>query len=142
MTVGFKTNGPIAGRVSLVNLTADTTLTVEDTGKIFLLDAVGEALIIPAANAASRGVWYRFVMNAKCVTSNWTITSAGSSDMHINIDSGGGAEANTITAGAGDDAVTFVLNNADEGDMIEMYSTGTFWMVTGNAHATANITAA
>jgi len=142
MTIGFKTNQGIAGRFVLQDLSADITLTAEDTGKVFLLDAVGEAIIIPAAAIGNRGVHYTFIMNAKCITSDWTMTSAGTSDIHLQISSGGGAEADTITAGTGDDAITFELNNADEGDRVHIFSTGTFWMAEGTAHATANITAA
>jgi len=139
---GLKSLGPISGRYNLTDISADITLTAEDTGKVFLLDAIGEAIIIPAAATANRGVHYTFIMNAKCVTSDWTITSAGTSDIHLQISSGGGAEADTITAGSGDDAITFELNNADEGDRVHIFSTGTFWMAEGTAHATANITAA
>jgi len=139
--MGLKTNGPIAGRLALQNLSADITLTAEDTGKVFLLDAIGEAITVPAAALGNRGVHYTFIMNAKNVTSDWTVTS-GAADVHLQVGSGGAAEADTITAGSADTAVTFELDNADEGDYIKMFSTGTFWMVQGTAHATANITAA
>lgn len=139
--MSIKTNSPIVGRLALYNLSADITLTSADTGKVFLLDATGEAIIVPSAALDNKGVWYRFVCNAKISSSNWTITS-GSGDMHITIRSGGAAEGNTLTSGSADTAVTFVSGAADEGDFIEMYSTGSVWMVTGACHATANITAA
>lgn len=143
MALNLKTTGRIRGRLALEDITADRTLTAEDTGKTFLMDTIGEAIIIPAAALGNRGVWYKFVCAVKTDnTTPWTVTSAGSSDLHIQISSGGTGEGDTITAGSADDAVTFVKNLADEGDHITVFSTGTFWMVTGTAHATANITAA
>ncbi len=143
MSENLFTNGPIAGRLALEDITADRTLTAEDTGKVFLMDTIGEAIIIPAAATTNRGVHYTFICAVKVDnTTDWTITSAGSSDIHLQIGSGGVAEADTITAGSADDAITFVKNLADEGDFIKMFSTGTFWMVEGQCHATANITAA
>ncbi len=143
MALNQKTNGIVRGRLALEDITADRTLTAEDTGKTFLMDTIGEAITIPAAALGNRGVHYTFICAVKTDnTTNWTITSAGSSDIHLQIGSGGVAEADTITAGSGDDAITFVKNLSDEGDYVKMFSTGTFWMVEGQAHATANITAA
>lgn len=138
----LKTNGPISGRLALEDISDDITLTAEDTGKVYLMDTIGEAVTIPAAVAANRGVHYTFVQAVKCDnTTPWTITS-GAADIHLQIGSGGAAETDTITAGAADTAITFVKNLADEGDFIKIFSTGTFWMVEGQAHATVNITAA
>ena len=143
MALNLNTTGPIRGRLTLEDITADRTLVAEDTGKIFLMDTIGEAIIIPAAAAAMKGVNYTFVCGVKVDnTSNWTITSAGSSDIHLQIGSGGTAEADTITAGGGDDAITFVKNLSDEGDYVKMVCTGTKWLVEGQCHATANITTA
>ncbi len=131
--------GAIRGRLSLQNLTADITLTAEDSGKVFLLDAVGEDIIIPAAALGNRGVWYKFIVNVKVITSSWTVTSAGSADMHGVVRAGGTGEANTISAGTGQDKYTITHTVADEGDGITIFSTGLYWMVTGQSHAAANI---
>ena len=139
--MGYKTIGPVSGRRAIQALTADTALTVEDSGKMFLLDAVGEDITIPAAAAANKGVTYKFVMNAKCITSDWSMASAAA-DIHAIIIAGGAAEAALISAGSADTSVRFELNNADEGDWCEWTSTGTFWIVTGGVHALANCTVA
>lgn len=139
--MSLRTNAPVRGRMALFNLTADITLTPEDTGTTFLLDVIGEDIIIPTP-VGNRGVWYRFVCDAKIGTSNWTITSGGTNLMHCQIASGAAAEADTITAGTGVDAITFVSTVADEGDHVYLYSTGVFWMVTGSCHLTAGITIA
>ena len=133
------TNSPLAGRYALFHVTADVTLVPEDTGKVYLLDAGGGTITIPAAAAANRGVHYKFIVDTK-VTTDWSITS-GAADLHIHIGSGGGAEADTLTSGSADTTVVFQNDVADEGDFIEMFSTGSVWMVQGQAHATANITA-
>ena len=48
-------------------LTADTTLSVDDSGKTIFLDAVGEAITLPAPIA---GVNYKFVCSATTATSD------------------------------------------------------------------------
>ncbi len=138
--MSIKTNSPLAGRLALFNLSAAYTVTPEDSGKVFLLDAAGALISLPAAALGNRGCHYKFIVDIK-VTSDWTITSA-SGDVHLQIGSGGVAEGDTITAGSADTAITFVKNLADEGDFVRIFSTGTKWLVEGQAHATANITAA
>ncbi len=95
--MSIKTNSPIAGRLSLFNLSAAYTVTPEDSGKVFLLDAAGALISLPAAVLGNRGCHYKFIVNIK-VTSDWTITSAAQ-DLHMQIGSGGGAEADTMTSG-------------------------------------------
>ncbi|MEK0326183.1 MAG: hypothetical protein QQN63_10825, partial [Nitrosopumilus sp.] len=79
--MGYKTTGNIQGRMNTKNLTEDTTITIEDSGTVFFLDAVGEAIIIPAANTA-KGVYYYFIVTAPVTSTDWTITSAGTNDIH------------------------------------------------------------
>ena len=137
--MGFATNSPIATRLAIYDLSAAITLTNEDTGKVFLLDAAGATITIPAAHADNRGVWYRFVVNVK-VTTDWLVTS-GAADIHVHISSGGAAEGDTLSAGSADTTIVFQNDVADEGDWAEYVSDGVNWYVTGDAHATANITA-
>lgn len=141
--MSIKTNSPLAGRLALFDLVTNTayTVTAEDSGKVFILGAIGAAITLPSPTLSNKGCWFRFVCGVKCVTTNWVITSQAA-DMHITIRSGGSAENNTLTSGDPDTAITFVNSAADEGDFVEMYSTGSVWMVTGACHATANITAA
>ena len=140
MALNLKSNGVMRGRLCLQDLSADITLTNEDSGKVFLLDAVGEDIIIPAPSLDNLGVHYTFIINTKVEnTTNWTITSGGTDKMFGQIGSGGTGEADTIAAGTGQDSLDFVKNLADEGDFIKMFSTGTKWLYEGQAHATANI---
>ncbi len=140
--MALKQNAPTRGRVALRSLSADTTLVAEDTGVTFLLDAVGEDIIIPAAALANRGVWYRFVIVVDVITSVWSITSAGSSDIHCQMSSGAGDDIDVISAGTGKDVLNFVHTVALQGDEIYMYSTGTFWMATGHTTVIEGITTA
>ncbi len=141
MARNLKTTGAIRGRLSLENISADRTLTVEDTGKVFLMDATGEDITIPnPTDASCRGVHYTFVCNAKISSSSWTVTSLGTDLMHGQLGAGGTGEADVISAGTGQEKYTFVSGAADEGDSITVFSTGTYWIVTGQSHAKANIT--
>ena len=136
---GLKTLGNIQGRANTRVLTADETLTIEQSGTIFFLDTPGEALIIPAASTA-KGVWYKFIVNVDAVaTSDWTITSAGTSDIHCVAMGGGGAEAAAGTAGTSVDVVT-LTTSAKGGDWIYIVSDGTKWFATGQSIATAGLT--
>ncbi len=137
--MSLKTNAPQRGRIKIRALSANITLTPEDTGTTFLLDAVGEDIIIPTP-VGNRGVHYRFVMNAKCITSNWTITSGGTDLIHGQIASGAGDDVDTITAGTGIELISFINTAADEGDHVNIFSTGVFWMATGACHLVENIT--
>ena len=123
-------------------LTADYTCVNEDTGTIFLLDAVGEDIIIPAAALGNRGVWFKFLCVADPITTVWSITSAGTNDIHCQFSSGAGNDIDVISAGTGKDVVSLVHTVALQGDQITMFSTGTFWMATGNTQVIEGITMA
>ena len=59
--------------------------------------------------------------------------------MHGQIGNGGSGEADTISAGTGQDSYTITHTVADEGDFVRIFSTGLYWIVEGQAHAAANI---
>ena len=55
-----------------LSLTAYTTLTTSDSGNTILLDAIGEAILLPAPLA---GINYKFVITDTIATSLWSLTS-------------------------------------------------------------------
>ena len=136
--MSIKTNSPIAGRLCVKHLSAAYTITAEDTGTVFMIDAAGAIISLPAAVLGNRGCHYKIVVDTK-VTSDWTLTSAAA-DISLQIGSGGAAEGDTISAGTSSTNIIFQNDVADEGDFVEFYSTGSEWMLQGQAHATANIT--
>ena len=138
--MSLKTIGPVRGRIDVQALSTARTMVAEDTGTTFVLAAAGKAVIIPAADLKNRGVWYRFVCGADVTGAVWSFTSAGTSDMHVHISSGAGDDVDVITTGTKVDLVQFVHTVALEGDMVEMYSTGVFWMVTGHTVVVEGVT--
>jgi hypothetical protein len=112
-------------------LTADTTLTANDSGKLFLLDAVGEAITLPAVTA---GVEFEFLCTADIITSAWTITAASK------VISGSAQVAGAVVAAALEDVITFTHTVALIGDWVTIKSDGSAWYVEGSAVASTGIT--
>ena len=138
----LKTLAPVRGRIELRAITADVTLVAEDTGITFMLDAVGEDIIIPAAALGNRGVWYRFVTIADTITTPWTITSAGTNDIHCQMSSGAGDDVDVISAGTGKDKLSIVHSVSLEGDQIDIFCTGTWWLAVGHCQTVESVTMA
>ena len=136
--MGLKTHGPISGRMATQKLSADITLTVEDSGKVFFLDTPGEAIIIPAANTA-KGVHYHFIIDTTVASTSCTITSAGTNDLHVLAYGGGASEAAAGSAGTSVDVFTFTTS-AEEGDFAWVISDGTKWHMQGGSIETAGLT--
>ena len=104
-------------------LSADTTLTPSDSGKTLLLDAIGEAITLPAVEA---GLNYKFICTATTATSNWTITAPAS------VIYGSAEVAGAIVAASAENTITLVVAKFLTGDYIELESDGTNWYVKGS----------
>lgn len=113
------------------SITADTTLTVSDSHKTILLDAVGEAITLPAVTA---GLRYKFVCTADVITTAWVITAASK------VISGSAQVAGAVVAAALEDVVTIVHTKALIGDWVTLESDGAAWYVEGSAVTAAAIT--
>ena len=112
-------------------LSDDTTLTVEDSGKTYLLDATGEAIVLPAA---AKGVKYDFIVIDAIAVSDWTIDSPSA-----NIQ--GYAKVNYATVAASNETTITIVNaKAIAGDTVSLISDGTNWYVKGEASVAASIT--
>ncbi len=116
-----------------LSLTADTTLTVSDSGKTILLDAIGEAILLPAPIA---GVNYKFLVTAAIATSSWTVAATGA------LISGSVTEAGIVQLAAGETTITIVFTKAIEGDWFTLESDGTNWYVAGQLSVAASFTTA
>lgn len=112
-------------------ITADTTLTASDSGKIISLDAVGEAITLPAP---SEGLNYEFECNTTTATSNWTITATDS------IIYGSAEVAGAVVAASAETTITLVVAKFLPGDWIRLRSDGTKWYVAGSVVTTAGCT--
>lgn len=114
-----------------VSLSADTTLTAADSGKIFKLDEVGEVITLPAV---SDGVNFKFVCETTTGTSDWTIIN-GADVMY------GSAEvAGAIVACSAQDVITLVVAKFLPGDWVELSSDGSVWNVKGEVVTAAGCT--
>lgn len=101
-------------------LSADTTLTKADSGKTFLLDAVGEVITLPAV-ATSAGVKYKFICDTTTATTDWTIVAA------TDVIQGSAEVAGAIVAASNENTITLVVAKFLPGDWVELESDGTNW---------------
>lgn len=111
---------------------ADTTLTVAQSGAIVQMGVAGLDITLPAATA-SAGVGYKFVVSAAVATTNMTIIG----------DAADLIEGTLIVAGAvvdcdASDVLTFVIDGENIGDYVEVYSDGTKWMIGDSGVLTAS----
>jgi hypothetical protein len=113
------------------SLTADTTLTVSDSGKILLLDAVGEAITLPAVTA---GLNYKFVCTVTAATTDWTIAAAAA------VIYGSAQVAGAVVAASAETTITLVVAKFLPGDWITLESDGTNWYVEGSVVTAAGVT--
>ena len=114
-------------------VTVDTTLTASDSGKTILLDAVGEAILLPAPIA---GVNYKFLVSAAVITSSWTVAATGA------IIYGSVTEAGLVQLASAETTITIVFTKAIQGDWFTLESDGTNWYVAGQLSVAASFTTA
>ena len=105
-------------------LTADTTLTPADSGKVFFLDAVGEAITLPAVGV-SAGVQYKFICDTTTATTDWTIVAA------TNVIQGSVTVAGAVIAASNENTITLVVAKFLPGDWVTLECDGTNWYVAG-----------
>jgi hypothetical protein len=122
-------------QVGLVEtLTGATTLTAEDSGKSFSLNAAAGAQITLPAVATSAGFRYRFTVAALFATTAWTIKAATNKIQ-------GGVIVNSVNVpGADENTITFAHAADTIGDFVELNCDGTNWYVFGLGTAAGAIT--
>ena len=112
-------------------LSDDTTLSIADSGKTFLLDAIGEAITLPTALA---GLKYKFICQATTATSDWTITAPTSTIY------GSAQVAGAVVAASAENTVTLVIAKFLPGDWVSLESDGTNWYVEGSVVTALGVT--
>ena len=132
-------SGPIVlGSGSVEVLSAADTLTHEDSGKTFILDAAaGATVTLPSLKAGQR---FTFVVGAAFATSNWVIDSAEGDNINGFI-----ADMGTTVAGvvaSGEDQVNFVASAETIGDWIELIADtdNSQWLLRGMCGTNGGIT--
>lgn len=117
--------------VDYKSISADTTLTAGDSGKSILLDAVGEAITLPAVE---EGLNYKFICTTTTATSNWTITAATA------VIQGSAQVAGAVIAAANESLITLVVAKFLPGDWVTLESDGTNWYVEASVVTTVGLT--
>jgi len=134
----YKSNSSDLLRVRF--MTAAFTPIQADSGTYFMLDADGQAITLGLATAFEPGTWFRFVV-AATLTGSWVLTAAGDTLLHGRVQGGGTNDvAAGTTTGTGEDVITFVTGDAEEGDFCEMITDGVNWYISGQSELAANIT--
>ena len=118
----------------VVVVTAATTLTIDDSGKLFSLQAAAGAQITLPAVATSAGFKAKFVVGLAFATTAWTIKAA------TNKIQGGAIVNSTFVPGADENTITFAHAAETLGDFIELECDGTNWYANGVATAVGGIT--
>jgi len=133
-TYNFVSND-VTRQVGLVEtLTGATTLTAEDSGKSFSLNAAAGAQITLPAVATSAGFRYRFTVAALFATTAWTIKAATNKIQ-------GGVIVNSVNVpGADENTITFSASADTIGDFVELVGDGSNWYVFGLGTAAGAIT--
>ncbi len=112
-------------------LSADTTLTVQDSGKIFTLDAVGEVITLPAV---TNGLKYKFICSVTTATSDWTIVAATA------VIFGSAQVAGAVIPADTESLITLVVAKFLPGDWVSLVSDGTNWYVEASIVTTVGLT--
>lgn len=112
-------------------LTADTTLTASDSGKVLLLDAVGEAITLPSVAIKAN---YKFMCAVTTATSDWTIVAATS------VIYGSAQVAGAVVAASAENTITLVVAKFLPGDWVSLESDGTNWYVEGSVVTALGVT--
>jgi len=127
------TNGLIQGTGSVEDITAAKTLTSQDNGKTFFLNAAAGATVTLPAIAA--GLRFEIIVGALFATTNWVVASAEGDNIDGSIEVAGAV----VVAGA-EDQINFVASAEALGDRIFLICDGVQWFVSGTAALTGGIT--
>lgn len=134
------------GRVKIEELTATRTVTLEDCGKTFMLNAATEfTTTLPRIAEAKAGWTCRFVVKAAPAGANYVVCENGTYDTNKIVVNGiNELEVDTGSDGvynAGCTNVNFIASTAVAGDWIDIFCDGTNYFVTGQTNADGGITA-
>ena len=103
------------------SINADITLTNEDSGKVFMLDAADAAVAItlPTASTGEDGVYYKFIVEEETPTNAITIGAGSAIVSFVGIDVSG-----TAASTAGTQVSNIIIGTtAQKGDVVELMFT-------------------
>jgi hypothetical protein len=129
----YVTNDVRRSRERIVEISADTTLTKADSGKTYMLDAVGEAITLPAVGT-STGVHYKFICSTTAATTDWTIVAATA------VIQGSAQVAGAVIAASDESLITLVVAKFLPGDWVTLDCDGTNWYVEASVVTTVGLT--
>ena len=128
-SIALQANDGIGAKIEEISV--DTTLTAEDSGKIFTLDAVGEVITLPAV---ADGLKYKFICSVTTGTTDWTIVAA------TNVIFGSAQVAGAVIAADAENTITLVVAKFLPGDWVSLVSDGTNWYVEASVVTTVGLT--
>ena len=126
-------------KLAVETITADTTLTANDSGKIIFVGKTGVDITMPSVPEA--GLNYTFILNEDNATTVCKVTWHGSGEFlagSLSTAADGTAHSG-IFDGSADDVVSFATG-AKQGDMFTTGWDGTTWYVWGQSTAATAIT--
>jgi|LakMenE01Jun11ns_1017448.scaffolds.fasta_scaffold9729176_2 hypothetical protein len=115
-------------------VTGATTLTAEDSGKVFILKAAAGAQITLPAVATSAGLRFKFIVGQLFATTDWTVKAA------TNVIEGSVLVNGAHVAGVDENTISFVASAESIGDFAELVCDGTNWYVNGSGVTAGAIT--
>jgi hypothetical protein len=115
-------------------VTGATTLTAEDSGKVFILKAAAGAQITLPAVATSAGLRFKFIVGQLFATTDWTVKAA------TNVIEGSVLVNGAHVAGVDENTISFVASAESIGDFAELVCDGTNWYVNGSGVSAGAIT--
>ena len=121
-------NGVNKGRLNIVDIIAAKTVTIEESGTVFNLNAAaGAAVTLPVLSALTRGCYYKFFIGQATTSTDWVLTSTTAKMQ------GALLEAGLVVLVANGTTINIELATDVLGDWLECYSDGTNWIVDGVA---------
>lgn len=127
------------GVIDIKTVTADTTLTASDSGKIIFMNPTGIDITLPSAAA---GLNFEIILNADNSTTACTIVQAAASEDfygHVFTSEKEDAGTDGDTGESANTKITFATS-AMKGDRVSLVSDGTVWFVKAFATNVADIT--
>lgn len=115
-------------------VTGATTLTAEDSGKVFILKAAAGAQITLPAVATSAGLRFKFIVGQLFATTDWTVKALS------NAIEGSVLVNGAHVAGVDENTISFVASAESIGDFAELVCDGTNWYVNGSGVSAGAIT--
>ena len=103
------------------SINADVTLTNEDSGKVFMLDAAGGtvAITLPTASTGEDGVYYKFIVEEETPGNAITIAAGSAIVSFVGLDVSG-----TAASTAGTQVSNVIIGtSAQKGDVVELMFT-------------------